>query len=134
MANGARVITRQDLADSTLKSNARKLERDLDRVMAITPTHAAGIKLKPMIKKIRRYMFVFVTNRDIPPTNNGSEQALRPCVTFRKITNGFRTQWRAELYANIRSVLETARRRSINPLNAIRFTLSAKPLPEIAAP
>jgi transposase len=29
-------------------------------------------------------LFVFVTNRAIPATNNGSERALRPCVTFRK--------------------------------------------------
>jgi hypothetical protein len=27
---------------------------------------------------------------------------------FRKITNGFRTEWGAKFYANIRSVIETA--------------------------
>jgi transposase len=47
----------------------------------------------------------FVTNRDLPATNNGSERALRPCAVFRKITNGFRTQWGAELYADIRSIV-----------------------------
>jgi hypothetical protein len=36
-------------------------------------------------------------NRDIPATNNGSERALRPCATFRKITNGFRTERRPKL-------------------------------------
>ena len=64
----------------------------------------------------------------IKPTNNGSERALRPCVTFRKIIGGFRTAWGAELYADIRSVLETARRRAIPPLQAIRLTLDARPL------
>jgi transposase len=48
-----------------------------------------------VIKKIYRHMCVFVTNRAIPATNNGSERALRPCVTLRKITNGFRTEWEA---------------------------------------
>jgi transposase len=48
-----------------------------------------------VIKKICGHMCVFVTNRAIPATNNGSERALRPCVTFRKITNGFRTEWGA---------------------------------------
>jgi hypothetical protein len=52
-------------------------------------------------------------NRAIPPTNNGSEQAIRPCVTFRKVTNCFRLEWGAKLYADIRSTLETARRRAI---------------------
>ena len=69
-----------------------------------------------------------VTNRDIPATNNGSERALRPCVVFRKITNGFRTEWGAKLYADIRSVIETARRRSIGALEAIRLTLAGASL------
>jgi len=67
---------------------------------------------KPLTRT-RRHLFVFVTNRDIPATNNGSERALRPCAVFRKITNGFRTEWGARLYADIRSVIETARRRAI---------------------
>jgi transposase len=96
--------------------------------MALEPTHDAGVKLQRVIKKIRRHMFVFVTNRDIPATNNGSERALRPCAVFRKITNGFRTDWGAKLYADIRSVVETARRRAIGALQAIRLTLAGKPL------
>jgi transposase len=88
------------------------------------PTHAAGVKLQRLIKKIRRHLFVFITNRAIPATNNGSERALRPCIIFRKITNGFRTEWGARLYADIRSVIETARRRSIGALEAIRLTLA----------
>ena len=61
--------------------------------MARAPTHAAGVKLQNMIKRTRRQLFVFVTNREMPATNNGSERALRPCAVFRKITNGFRTEW-----------------------------------------
>ena len=72
---------------------------------------------------------MFVTNRDLPATNNGSERALRPCAVFRKITNGFRTQWGAQLYADIRSIVETGRRRAISALEAIRLTLAGKPLP-----
>jgi transposase len=123
---------RQRLANATLKTYAARLEADLDHLMRRTPTQAAGVKLQRVIKKIRRHMFVFMTNRAIPPTNNGSERALRPCVTFRKITNGFRTEWGARLYADIRSVIETARRRAIGALEAIRLTLAGTPLPEPA--
>ncbi|WP_207199352.1 hypothetical protein, partial [Rhodoplanes elegans] len=42
----------------------------------------------------------------------------------RKVTNGFRSEWGAHLYADVRSVLETARRRAIGALDAIRATLS----------
>ena len=92
------------------------------------PAHEAGVKLQRVIKRTWQYLFVFVTNRDIPATNNGSERALRPCVVFRKITNGFRTEWGANLYADIRSVIETARRRSIGALEAIRLTLAGASL------
>jgi len=116
------------LADATLKTYQARLNASLDALMALQPPHEAGVKLQRVIRKIRRHMFVFVTNREIPATNNGSERALRPCAVFRKITNGFRTDWGAKLYADIRSVVETARRRAIGALKAIRLTLAGKPL------
>ena len=122
---------RAALADATLKAYEADLNRRLDRIMALVPTHAAGVKLHKMIKKIRRRLFVFVQNRDIEPTNNGSERALRPCAVYRKITNGFRSEWSAALYADIRSVIETARRRSVRAIDAIRLTLQGR---QIEAP
>jgi len=119
---------RERLADATLKIYAARLNARLNELMRLAPAHEAGVKLQRMIKRTRQYLFVFVTNRDIPATNNGSERALRPCVVFRKITNGFRTEWGAKLYADIRSVIETARRRSIGALEAIRLALAGAPL------
>lgn len=120
---------RERLTDATLHSYARRLEADLDRLMALKPTHAAGIKLQRIIKGMRGHLFVFVTVRALEATNNGSERALRPYVTFRKITNGFRASWAAELYADIRSAIETGRRKSIGALQTIRLTLAGQPLP-----
>jgi len=123
---------RPQLADVTLRSYAYKLDAKLDTLMRIVPVHAAGKKLQDVIKGCRRYLFVFLADRAIPPTNNGSEQSLRPCVIFRKVTNCFRSQWGANLYADIRSVIETARRRAIGALQAIRLTLNGLPLPDPA--
>jgi transposase len=120
---------RPALADSTLAAYHSRLQTRLDELLKIVPDTKAGQKLQRIIKRFRQNLFVFVTNRDIPPTNNGSEQALRPCVVFRKVTNCFRSQWGAQLYANVRSVVETARRRSIGALQAIRLTLDGVPLP-----
>ena len=66
-----------------------------------------------------------MSNRDVPPTNNESERSLRPCATYRKVTNGFRSQWGAKQYADIRAVIETGRRQSIGALQAIRNALVA---------
>lgn len=120
---------RSALADTTLRSYGHKLERRLDCLLKIAPRGRAGEKLQRTIKRCRQNLFVFLANRELPPTNNGSEQALRPCVVFRKVTNCFRSEWGARLYADIRSVLETARRRAIDPLRAIRLTLAGQPLP-----
>src|ERR1700723_547776 len=123
---------RDALTDATLKIYEADLNRRLDRLLGLIPAHKAGHKLQAIIKKVRLHLFVFVTNRDLTATNNGSERALRPCVIYRKITNGFRSQWGAALYADIRSVVETARRRSIRAIDAIRLTLEGRPITRLA--
>jgi transposase len=119
---------RNQLADATLRAYAHKLDAELDVLLRIAPAHRAGNKLQGVIKSCRRHLFVFLANRAIPPTNNGSERALRPCVIFRKVTNCFRSEWAAHLYADVRSVVETGRRRAIGALEAIRLTLNGLPL------
>lgn len=123
---------RDQLTDATLRSHEGRLDKKLNALLAIEPECAEGRKLRKSIKRFRQHMFVFVTKRNLPPTNNGSEQAIRPCVTFRKVTNCFRSEWGATLYANIRSVLETSRRRAVNPLVAIKLTLENRSLLEAA--
>ena len=120
---------RPALADATLAAYHARLQAGLDTLLGIVPATEAGRKLRRIVKRFRQNLFVFVTNRAVPPTNNGSEQALRPCVVFRKVTNCFRSEWGAALYADVRSVLETARRRGIAILDAVRLTLDGAPLP-----
>jgi len=123
---------RDRLADSTLKLYLGNLNRRLDRLLSLKPTHKAGRKLQQTIKAIRGNLFVFVTNRELEATNNGSERALRPCAVYRKVTNGFRSEWGAKFYADIRSVVETGRRRTVRAIDAIRITLRGQPLPRYA--
>jgi transposase len=123
---------RPALADTTLAAHHARLQRALDALLKIVPDNKAGLKLQRIIKRFRQNLFVFLTDREASPTNNGSEQALRPCVIFRKITNGFRSAWGADLYADVRSVLESARRRGVGILHALRLTLDGQPLPTAA--
>jgi transposase len=120
---------RDRLSDERLAAYQRKFVKKLSELLERPPTHAAGAKLQRVIARARRNLFLFVTNRDLEPTNNGSERALRPCATFRKVTGGFRTPEGAAFYADTRSVLETARRRSLPPLQALALTLKGRPLP-----
>jgi|WetSurMetagenome_2_1015567.scaffolds.fasta_scaffold37436_4 transposase len=120
---------KEHLKDSTLKAYDFKLNAKLDTLMALKPTSAEGRKFQTTIKGCRRHLFVFMTNREVSATNNGSEQAVRPATTFRKVTNCFRSEWGAEFYADIRSVMETARRRGVDALEGVRLTLFGEPLP-----
>ena len=72
----------------------------------------------------RTKLLVFMTRRDVEPTNNASERALRPSVIFRKVTNGFRSVWGAESYTDIRSIVATGRLHGRSPLDTIRSALA----------
>jgi len=91
--------------------------------------NAVAEKFRRSLVRWQDNLFVFLTEPDVAPTNNASEQALRPSAVFRKVTNCFRSVWGAKLHANVRSVIETARRRGIGALQTIMLTLGGLPLP-----
>ena len=101
--------------------------------MAAVPIGEPGRKLRKRIAANRGHLFVFITNRSVPPTNNVSERNLRPSVIFRKVTNGFRCEWGAETYAAFRSVVSTANANRASVLAVLKFVLAAKlPLQPLA--
>ena len=119
-------IYKQTLKDTALKQYLYDLDRRLDRIMAAVPVGEAGRKLHKRMLANRAHLFVFMTNRAVPPTNNISERHLRPSVIFRKVTNGFRCEWGAETYAAFRSVVSTAKANRASVLDTVRFVISAK--------
>jgi len=56
----------------------------------------------------------FVTNPNLPVTNNEAERALRDAVIARRISHGTRTEEGSAAYAATMSVLETCRRRGVD--------------------
>lgn len=119
---------RSRLKDGTLRQYRNDLERRMDRVMAGQPTNKHGIRLRKRYAKDRDSLFTFMTERHVPPTNNGSEQAIRPSTTFRKVTGGFRSDWGADLYANVRSVLNTGKRSGLSAYQSIQSAIAGETL------
>jgi len=116
---------RPDIGDATIAAHRRRLSRELDRLLDLEPTDAEGRHLRDaMIVDARDKLLVFLTRRDVEPTNNESERALRPSVIFRKVTNGFRSTWGAKVYADLCSIVGTGRRNGRSPLDAIRDNLT----------
>ena len=110
---------RSELKDATLQQYYCALSRELNRLLALPPTSEAGAKLAAAINRCYYDLCVFATRRDVPSTNNVSERALRPSVIFRKVTGCFRSQWGANLYAAIVSVIATGRIAGNSALQAI---------------
>ncbi len=124
---------RPTLADATIKTYARDLGRDLDRLLDLEPTEAEGRHLRDsMIVDGRDKLLVFLTRRDVEPTNNVSERALRPSVIFRKVTNGFRSGWGAKVYADLCSIVATGRIKGRSPFASLRAALAPPPGPAAA--
>ena len=88
------------------------------------PTQEDGVRLKKRYLDLRENLFLFLDDPTIPPTNNASEQALRWSVIFRKITNGFRSYWGRDLFAMIRSVVNTGRRQGLSTFESILAALN----------
>ena len=105
----------------------RRLDPRLDRALALPRRGEVAKRLRRRIARDRAHLFVFVTDRAVPATNNVSQRALRPSVIVRKLTNGYRSEWGAQTYAACRSVVSTAKANRRFVLDSLRSALAARP-------
>ncbi|MEY2859347.1 MAG: hypothetical protein RLZZ74_3660 [Cyanobacteriota bacterium] len=112
------------LAESTRYQYRCKLRRQVEAVLALSPTQEDGIRLQNRYCELRNNLFLFLEDETIPPTNNSSEQALRWSVVFRKVTNGFRSEWGRDLFADVRSIVNTGKRQGLSAFESILTALN----------
>lgn len=96
--------------DLVFHNKVKDCESKLDKLLEVYPGNVDSERLRHRFVKHRQAILLFLHRDDVPPTNNASEQALRNSVIYRKVTGGFRSDWGAQFYANVISILETARR------------------------
>ncbi len=116
---------RQTLAASTLGQYRSRFRGSLREILNLKPKSPEGQRLLKRYQKIRQHLLLFLDDETVPPTNNSSEQALRWSVVFRKVTHGFRSDWGAELFAQVRSLVNTARRQGMSAFEAISRALTS---------
>jgi transposase len=116
---------RHTLADSTVQQYCSRLRGSLREILNLHPKSVEGQQLRKRYHKIRDHLLLFLTDETVLPTNNASEQALRWSVVFRKVTNGFRSEWGAELFTQVRSLVNTAQRQGISAFDAISRALTS---------
>lgn len=83
-----------------------------------------GLVLARRLKRKTDQVWLFTTRTDVPPTNNGSEAAIRGFKLAEKVSGCWRTLATLRRHCRIRSYLVTARNHGRRPLDAIRDALN----------
>jgi transposase len=78
-----------------------------------------GQNLLDRLKKFKTETLRFLTDFDVPFTNNLAEQDLRMMKVRMKISGSFRTLEGAQIFARLRSVVSTARKHGFNILQIL---------------
>jgi transposase len=80
--------------------------------------------LKKRLKKRKQQVFNFLYYPQVPYENNGSERSIRNLKVKQKVSGGFRSYRGAEIFAILRSVVDTIIKKGGNPSESIRFALN----------
>jgi transposase len=124
---------RETITPPSFTRRRRRIEHAVDRLIFRTflpeqPATANARRLQERYRAHRASLFVFFDRPDVPPTNNASEQDLRPSVIHRKVTGGYRSQLGADVSAILTSLLTTARKRGENLFLSLRSVAGPSPL------
>lgn len=76
------------------------------------------------LRKRRHQVFNFLYYPDVPYDNNGSERAIRNIKVKQKVSGSFRSERGSEIFAILRSVLDTTIKKGGNPFETIRFAVN----------
>jgi transposase len=120
---------RKDLPEEIFFKKRQRLEGLFDKLLARSLDQPKARRLQRRYLKYRDAVFFFLYRTDVSPTNNISEQHLRPSVIHRKVTGGFRSDWGAQTYAALKSLIDTAALSGIAPFQAIQSLLGTPSLP-----
>ena len=83
----------------------------------------AKSKSQNLIDRLERYqesVLAFLRKEEVPFTNNRAEQAIRMVKVKTKVSGGFRTRKGARIFARIRGVFATFKKRGLKLLEALK--------------
>ena len=86
---------------------------------SLTHLHKDFETFKKGIYKVKDYLFTFLTDFSIPYDNNASERGVRKIKVKQKVCGCFRTDEGADIFAQIHSIVETAKKNGNSKYAAI---------------
>jgi transposase len=120
---------RDQLPPEHFHTQVARIERLCDWLIGRPLSQPEASKLQRRYRKLRQHLFVFLYRTDVPPTNNLSERTLRPSVIHRKVIGCFRSDWGAQAYAALESVIDTAALSGTDAFQAIQHLIGRPALP-----
>ena len=81
-----------------------------------------------LLKRTKEWLFRFVIDPEVEPTNNRAERALRPSVIYRKVSGGTRSSRGSEAYDRLFSIFYTQKLRKKNFIRDIQALITRKVL------
>jgi transposase len=100
---------REKMTKTGYQKQITLMERSLERLLKRTFS-GVGQNLLKRYRMLRYSLFVFLYRADVSADNNACERALRPAVIHRKVMGSFRSDWGAQAYAALATVLNSAKR------------------------
>ena len=120
---------REFLPEEIFSKKRQRIESLFDKLLARSLEEPNAKRLQRRYLKYRDGVFLFLYRTDVSPTNNISEQHLRPAVIHRKVTGGFRSDWGAQTYVALKSLIDTAALSDTAPFQVIQNLLGVPSLP-----
>jgi transposase len=100
---------REQLTEGGFGRRVREIEARLSRLVTRRVATPAAQALVKRYRQHRDHLLVFLHDLTVPHHNNDCERSLRSSVVHRKVSGGFRSEWGANAYAALASVLGTAK-------------------------
>ena len=120
---------RDQLSPDQFAAQVARVEYHCDRLLQRSLAPPDAKRLQRRYLKHRQNLFVFLYRTDVDPTNNVAERALRSSVVHRKVIGCFRSEWGANTYAALASVIDTAELSGIHAFDAIQSLFGSPSLP-----
>jgi hypothetical protein len=113
------------LSEEQYLPRLNRLENELDRLAKAEYDEPNARRIAKRLRKHQTELTAFLWTKDLEPTNNAAERALRPAVVARKISGGSRSRNGAQAWAKLASLTRTATQQNQKLLNTIRSMLVA---------
>lgn len=124
---------REQMTERGYQRQVLILHKELERLLQ-RRFRGLGTNLLERYRKYRDSLFVFLQRSDVPADNNACERALRPSVIHRKVLGSFRSEWGAQAYAALTTVLNTAKRNGESAFQKLASLMGTPVLPFLNQP